>query len=172
MTFSHRTYLLLGSNMGERRMNLIAAQNHIAQKIGHIKAFSAFYETEPWGVEGQDDYINQALEVETGLSPELLLQKLKEIEKQIGRVERGKWASRIIDIDILFFDDLVLNNGKLHIPHKMIEKRNFVIIPLNEIAPGFVHPVSKKTISELVASSKDTLRVTKDIEMKSLPVLD
>lgn len=158
----YRVFLGLGSNIGDR-LNFISnavteIRNNKAVKF--VKS-SSVYETEPWGVEKQNLFLNIAIEICTYLKPGELLKFIKEIEPALGRVARKKWAEREIDIDILFCDDLIINKKGLSIPHPEIQNRNFVLIPMNEIAPDFIHPVLKKKISELVSSSPDNLKCNK-----------
>lgn len=147
-------YLGIGSNLGEREENCLKAVRALTEKGIIVKKVSTLYETEPWGVKEQPDFINFAVEAETDLFPGVLLQVIKEIEKQMGRAETYKWGPRIIDIDILFYDDLIYDSTELKIPHPLMHERGFVLLPLSEIAPEKVHPVLKKTINEL----KQTLR--------------
>jgi len=155
----HRVFLGLGSNIGDR-LNFISnavteIRNNKAVKF--VKS-SSVYETEPWGVEKQNLFLNIVIEICTALKPDELLKFIKEIEPVLGRVARKKWTEREIDIDILFYDDLIINKKGLNIPHPEIQNRNFVLIPMNEIAPDFIHPVLKKKISELTVMSPDKLK--------------
>ncbi|MDI6728855.1 MAG: 2-amino-4-hydroxy-6-hydroxymethyldihydropteridine diphosphokinase [Thermodesulfovibrionales bacterium] len=139
----------IGSNMGDRQANCRNAIGRLKDKGIVIKKASSMYETKPWGLEEQPDFINMAVEAETGLSPEELLKTLKEVEKEMGRKETVRWGPRIIDLDILFYDDIVINMEHLHIPHPLLHKRDFVLLPLSEIAPDKIHPVLKKNIRQL-----------------------
>lgn len=139
----------IGSNMGDRQANCRNAIERLKDKGIVIKKASSMYETKPWGLEEQPDFINMAVEAETGLSPEELLKTLKEVEKEMGRKETVRWGPRIIDLDILFYDDIVINMEHLHIPHPLLHKRDFVLLPLSEIAPDKIHPVLKKNIRQL-----------------------
>ncbi len=139
----------IGSNMGDRQANCRNAIERLKDKGIVIKKASSMYETQPWGLEEQPDFINMAVEAETGLSPEELLKTLKEVEKEMGRKETVRWGPRIIDLDILFYDDIVINMEHLHIPHPLLHKRDFVLLPLSEIAPDKIHPVLKKNIRQL-----------------------
>jgi len=140
-------------------LNLQSALNHIEQEIGPILLTSSLYETEAWGVTDQQDFLNQAILVETTFSPLEVLQKTQAIEKLVGRQERIKWHARIIDIDILFYADQVIDNEQLTIPHPYLHKRNFVLIPMLEIAPYFEHPILKKDIENLYLETEDLMDV-------------
>jgi 2-amino-4-hydroxy-6-hydroxymethyldihydropteridine diphosphokinase len=146
-------YLHTGSNLGDREDNLRQANGLIEQHIGKIKKSSHLYETE------QSDFINQALEVDTQLSPHQVMSKILIIEKELGRVRTEKWAERVIDIDILLFNDKVIKEKDLIIPHPHMHERNFVLIPLMEIAGDIEHPILKLPIEELYFSCIDPLDV-------------
>lgn len=155
----NNVFLGLGSNIGDRKKYLSEAIQEIKNIPGtKILKISSIYETEPWGFKEQDEYLNAVIEVETEQEYAKLLKEVKGIEIILGRDKTDKWKSRKIDIDILFYGDLVYEDENLHIPHKHIEDRNFVLVPLNEIAPDFVHPVTKKKISEILKNSKDVLK--------------
>jgi len=143
-------YLSLGSNIGDRSAHLREAIARL-QTTGKIAAMSSFYETEPVEFTQQALFLNCASRLETGFAPEELMSRLLEIERELGRERVRKKGPRTIDIDILLFEDLVLNSPELTIPHPAMAERRFVLEPLAEIAPGVVHPVFKKTISELLA---------------------
>ena len=148
-----------GTNLGNREDNLLKANDLIEKRIGAISKYSSLYETEPWGVEEQPAFINQAIELTTALSPEEVLNAAHLIEEEMGRIRVKKWERRLIDIDIIFFGDQIIETERLHIPHKQIQHRNFVLIPLMEIIPDFIHPVFNETIEELYEKSTDTLEV-------------
>ena len=154
----HLTYLGLGSNIGDKKAYLNYAIASISAKIGILRAKSSVFLTDPWGLYEQPAFFNQVVLVETLLSPESLLREIQAIEREMGRERITKWDKRIIDIDILFYDQIVYRSDTLQIPHPWIEQRNFVLAPLAEIAPTFIHPISKKTIQELLESSTDPLR--------------
>ncbi len=155
----HRVYLSTGSNQGESISNLIKAIQLIEKEIGRVSRSSSMYKTAAWGKTDQPDFVNQCLLVHSIFSPLLILKKLNYIEKQIGRVRFEKWGPRVIDIDILFFDQVVFQTNTLQIPHPEIQNRMFVLKPLNEIAPNYKHPILNKTIKKLESTTKDSLGV-------------
>lgn len=148
-------YLLLGSNEGIPEANLQTARLNIEGHCGTIAKCSSIYQTEAWGIKEQNSFLNQALLINTALSPSQLLVVLKDIEKDMGRIETIKWGPRVIDIDILFYGSEVINLPQLIIPHPQIQNRLFTLIPMNEIAPDFIHPALYKTIAELLLNCKD-----------------
>ena len=154
-----KTHLLTGANLGDRFGTLLEANRLIEEKIGRLVKVSSFYETEAWGHVDQPAYINQALEVATHLSPQAVLATIFEIEATLGRIRRNKWESRPIDIDILFYENKILETKDLTIPHPHLHRRNFVLVPMLEIAPNKQHPIFKKTIEELYEQTEDTLDV-------------
>ena len=162
----HSVFLGLGSNQGEKIKNCEQAIEEILKlEEGFLLSRSSWYYSEPWGRDDQDWFINGVIQIRTELYPDELLMKFKEIEKRLGRKNREKWGPRVIDIDILFYDDLFLESPEMDIPHPRILERNFVLIPLAEIAPQFVHPVLKKTIKELLDTSSDQKKVVKVSEV-------
>ena len=155
-----KIYLLLGSNVGDKKANLKDAISLIHKQIGKIIQQSSVYETEPWGFEDVSFFLNQVLMVDSSLQPAEALSEILQMEKKLGRERTEKqYASRIIDIDILFYDDLIIQTENLIIPHPLMEKRRFVLTPLNEIAGDFIHPVLQKTIKILLAECEDKLKV-------------
>lgn len=157
----NRTYLLIGGNVGNRLENMEKAAGLLGEKVGQIAARSALYETEAWGKEDQAAFLNQVLEINTTLDPRALLQTILSIEKEMGRVRQEKYGPRAIDIDILLFDDQVLKEKELTIPHPQLHQRRFALAPLAEIAPSMIHPVFKKSIDELLLECPDKLAVKK-----------
>lgn len=151
-----RVFLGLGTNLGDREANLKVALCRIAENIGKIIKTSSVYETEPWGFTAENLFLNMVVEVETRLKPSGLLGRILMIEARMGRLRSGKgYSSRIIDIDILIFSDIVLNTKSLAIPHPALHERRFVLVPFCEIAPDLVHPVSGKTMTTLLKECKD-----------------
>jgi 2-amino-4-hydroxy-6-hydroxymethyldihydropteridine diphosphokinase len=140
-------YLLIGGNLGDRINYLEKAIDEIKHNIGKIIRSSSVYETEPYGFRDEYPFLNRCLLIETILSPWDILSKTQQIERSLGRIRKsGKYESRTMDIDILFYDDLVIDEIGLIIPHPEFHKRNFALIPMSEISPGFVHPVFGKTM--------------------------
>ncbi len=152
-------YLLLGSNMGDRLNYLSQARDVIKSSLGNIVSESSIYETEPWHTKDQDTYLNQAIEVLSELTATKFHELCLSIEKQLGRTDRTQWEEREIDIDIIFFGEEVIQSASLTVPHPRMQERNFVILPLMEIAPEFMHPILKKTIEELYEESNDEAEV-------------
>ena len=154
-------YLLSGSNLGNRKENLTRARVMIEQRIGDIRDLSSIYETEPWGfAEKTNSFYNQAMKVSTSLSPFELLDELLAIENEMGRLRNKKeYEARAIDIDILFYDERIINTDRLIIPHPGIHVRRFTLEILLEIAPECVHPVFKKDIKTLLNECKDDKKV-------------
>jgi len=147
--------------MGDRKLNLARARNLIGEKCGELKNISSIYETAAWGNIDQPMFLNQSLEITTPLKPIPLLQQILEIEKQLGRTRHEKYGPRIIDIDILFYNDEIYNDSLLTVPHPALQYRRFALKPMNELAPNFVHPVLKKTIAQLLEECPDDLPVNK-----------
>ncbi|GAB4486006.1 MAG: 2-amino-4-hydroxy-6-hydroxymethyldihydropteridine diphosphokinase [Anaerolineales bacterium] len=162
----HTIYLALGTNLGHRLANLRAAIHSLAPQV-RLQAESRIYETAPWGFLDQPAFLNMALRAETDLPPADLLAFLKQRETELGRVPTFRNGPRLIDIDILFYDDLVLNTPPLVIPHPRLQERDFVLIPLAEIAPNLVHPVLGQSIRALLqalAAAADPQCVLFDVQ--------
>lgn len=145
-------YLALGTNIGNKRRNMITAAALLAERVGDVLALSGFYETEPWGFQSDNTFLNAALQLETGLPPLELQKATQEIELEMGRTQKsnGAYHDRIIDIDILLYDDLILQTPELTLPHPLMHERQFVMEPLAEIAPNVIHPVFKKPVVSLM----------------------
>jgi 2-amino-4-hydroxy-6-hydroxymethyldihydropteridine diphosphokinase len=153
------SYLLIGGNQGERTAQMALAREQIAARAGRLLLVSSLYETAAWGKTDQGSFLNQALELETGLEAPVLIDVLLDIEKQMGRRRLEKYGSRIIDIDILFFNDAILRLPNLVIPHPEIQNRRFALTPMAEIAPLLIHPVLGRNIGELLEACPDPLAV-------------
>lgn len=158
---NNTVYLLLGGNMGHRELLLAQAVNLIDQKIGPVLKTSALYETAAWGNQDQPAFLNQAVILTTALSAPETLKQIQAIELELGRARIEKWGSRTIDIDIIFFNGELIDQPDLTIPHPHMQDRNFVLIPLAEIAPEYVHPVLQSTVATLQQQCRDTLEVKK-----------
>ena len=152
-----QVYLALGSNLGDKRANLSSAIDRITEKIGVLSAISSVYETKPQGFESSNNFLNMMVCVETQLSPAEILNITQSIEKKLGRTQKTKdtYADRIIDIDLIAFDNLVIQTNDLQLPHPLFHQRRFVLEPFNEIAPDYVHPVLNKKVRELLQNSFD-----------------
>jgi 2-amino-4-hydroxy-6-hydroxymethyldihydropteridine diphosphokinase len=156
------TYLLLGSNLGNPEKQLRDAARTIEKKIGRIIRRSSVYRTSAWGKSDQPDFLNQVVKAESTLTAPEMMKAILHIEKNMGRVRTEKNAPRIIDIDILFFNKEIIEEPGLSIPHPQIQNRRFVLVPLNELSPNLLHPVSGKTIHQLLRICPDKLAVKKN----------
>ena len=145
-------YLGLGTNLGEKERNLNDAIISLSQEVGFVIRSSTFYASKPWGFESDNDFLNAVVLVDTALTPFDVLSKTQEIEKGLGRTAKtiNGYSDRLIDIDILLYDNLIIDQPTLKIPHPLIAERDFVIIPLSEIAPDLVHPVFGRKIAALL----------------------
>lgn len=153
----HKAYLLLGGNEGDRHLWLSKAREQIAASCGAITRQSSIYETGAWGITDQPDFLNQVVLIETALDPLTLLHTIQQIEKMLGRQRDVKWGPRTLDIDILFYDDIIVNDPELIVPHPYLQDRRFTLAPLAEVARGLMHPVLHKTIAQLLEACLDTL---------------
>ncbi|ANH80143.1 2-amino-4-hydroxy-6-hydroxymethyldihydropteridine diphosphokinase [Niabella ginsenosidivorans] len=157
----NEAYLLIGGNLGNRSKNLEKARILTGERIGPIVRASSVYETEAWGITDQPDFYNQVLLVTTELQPEPLMRALLGIENEMGRIRRERYGPRIIDIDLLLYNDLVYNSNIVSIPHPRIPERRFVLEPLHEIAPDKMHPLLHQSVSRLLEACPDTSFVKK-----------
>jgi len=157
----NQAYLVTGGNMGNRTVNLFTAKQLIGKSCGEIIHSSSLYETEAWGNPNQETFLNQAVCISTLYSASDLLIELLSIEERMGRIRKEKYGPRIIDIDIIFFNHDVIRENKLQIPHPEMQHRLFVLLPLSEIAPDYIHPVSGYSVNELLLRCNDTLTVKK-----------
>ncbi|MBK9924313.1 MAG: 2-amino-4-hydroxy-6-hydroxymethyldihydropteridine diphosphokinase [Anaerolineales bacterium] len=148
---NHTVYLSLGSNLGNRSANLKEAISSLSPQM-EVKKKSSVYETPPWGYTEQEKFLNQVLMAKTYLDPEPLLKHLKRLEVALGRKATFRYGPRLIDIDIIFYDELVIETPSLTIPHPQLPERGFVLLPMMDIAPDLIHPVNKKSIREMMAA--------------------
>ncbi|GAA4136129.1 2-amino-4-hydroxy-6-hydroxymethyldihydropteridine diphosphokinase [Sphingobacterium kyonggiense] len=155
----NQVYVLLGANIGDPLNQLAQAREQISRKLGHIEQASSIYESEAWGEEDQPIFLNQVLLVESELSAEEFLQIALSIENDLGRIRFKKWGSRVIDIDMLYYNEEIIDSENLKIPHPFLHQRNFTLVPLVEISPQYIHPVLKKSNKDLLLGSKDQLLV-------------
>jgi 2-amino-4-hydroxy-6-hydroxymethyldihydropteridine diphosphokinase len=157
----NKAYLLIGGNIGDRIKNLRKTRGLIASVCGRIILESSIFETSAWGKTDQPDFLNQALLVDTGLSPTALLEKILDIEQQLGRFRGEKFGPRIIDIDIMMYNDEIIDLPSLSVPHPHMQNRRFVMAPMAEIAPALIHPRLGKNMLELLEECPDKLAVDK-----------
>jgi 2-amino-4-hydroxy-6-hydroxymethyldihydropteridine diphosphokinase len=157
----NNVYLLIGGNMSDRMAMLKKAAHAIEKQCGNIHAYSSVYRTAAWGYTDQPDFYNQCLHLQTDLSASELMNTLLQIESELGRVRTEKMGPRYIDIDILLFNDAILDEDKLEIPHPRLHLRRFALIPLTELAPNLIHPILHKTTQQLLADCTDELDVHK-----------
>ncbi|HET6243515.1 MAG: 2-amino-4-hydroxy-6-hydroxymethyldihydropteridine diphosphokinase [Bacteroidetes bacterium] len=157
-----KAVLLLGSNLGDSLEILHKALSLIVERIGKVEKISEIYQSKPWGFEHKNDFLNQVIVVNTTKSPANLLSSILEIEHEMGRIRIGHvYMARIIDIDILYYNEKVLNLENLKIPHPLLHKRKFTLIPLVEILPEFIHPIFQKTNLELLEGCTDNSEILK-----------
>jgi 2-amino-4-hydroxy-6-hydroxymethyldihydropteridine diphosphokinase len=150
-------FLGIGTNLGNREKNLEQAVARIEQSIGRVLISSSVFQTEPWGFQSEEDFLNMVVKIETELGPYVLLGKILAIESLMGRVRGPEhFSSRVIDIDILLYDNIIIDEENLRIPHPLLQERRFVLAPLCEIAAELIHPVLKKTFKELLEECEDS----------------
>jgi 2-amino-4-hydroxy-6-hydroxymethyldihydropteridine diphosphokinase len=153
-------FISLGSNLGDREANLRKAIILITELENYLPVkISGFYSTAAWGKTDQPDFLNAVIEIQTQQSPEILMKNLLRLENEMGRVRDDHWGPRLIDMDILFYGNQICRSETLIIPHPELHKRKFVLVPLHEIAPEFIHPVSEKKVSEMLEECSDKLSV-------------
>jgi len=149
-----RVFLGIGTNLGDRERNLQEARQVLSQRLEILKE-SSVYQTAPWGYLDQPAFLNQVIEAQTALSSLNLLDVLKQTENELGRQENFRYGPRLIDLDILFYGNRIIQTPRLQVPHPRLVERAFVLIPMAEIAPDFVHPQNKQTITQLLAALPD-----------------
>jgi 2-amino-4-hydroxy-6-hydroxymethyldihydropteridine diphosphokinase len=155
----NKAFLSIGGNQGDMKSNLATAVRLISERCGEIEKISSLYETEAWGNKEQPGFLNQAIQLSTELNAMQLMRRLLKIEKSMGRKREEKYGPRIIDIDIIFFNDDIINYSFLKVPHPEMQNRRFVLVPLEEIAADMMHPVLKLTVKELLDKCPDHLEV-------------
>ena len=154
-------YILLGANLNSPLKQLESACNLLNEKLGKIISLSSIYESEAWGIEDQPIFFNQVITLETHHNAYDSLLICQEIENNLGRIREKKWGARVIDIDILYYNNEIIDTETLQIPHPYLHLRNFTLIPLVEIAPDYIHPLFHSTNKQLMLDSKDNLKVIK-----------
>jgi len=152
-------YLLLGSNLGDKKVNLDKAQELVHDQVGNVLRASVTYETAAWGKTDQPSFYNRVVEIRSGLNPVNMLRAINLIEHDMGRIRIEKWRERIIDIDILYYESQVVDTPRLKIPHPGIAYRRFTLVPLVELVPDLVHQILNKTNDELLDNCRDMLKV-------------
>jgi 2-amino-4-hydroxy-6-hydroxymethyldihydropteridine diphosphokinase len=156
----NKVFLGIGTNLGNRKANLRKALEMIGKHIGTVINSSSVYETAPWGFDSEDDFLNMVVMVETTHTPSEIMKKINTIESMLGRERnQDRYSSRVIDIDILLYDDLVINENGLKIPHPLMHERKFVLVPLCELAPDLIHPVFGKSMSNLLEECRDRSKI-------------
>ncbi len=157
-----KVFLGIGTNLGDRELNLEKAVEKIGEHIGRILQSSSVYETPPWGFDAENDFLNMVVSVETSLTPSEIIKKIVAIESMLGRErDQNRYSSRVIDIDILLYDDLVITEKGLKIPHRLMHERRFVLVPLCELAPDLIHPILQKSMSLLLEECRDRSKISK-----------
>jgi 2-amino-4-hydroxy-6-hydroxymethyldihydropteridine diphosphokinase len=159
MIMTNSIYLLLGSNLGNSRELLEEAIRNVGIHLGEIIETSKLYKTAPWGKAEQPPFLNQVVRLKSELPPKEMLTKIHLIESKMGRIRQEKWGQRIIDIDILYYNDLIFNSLDLKLPHPEIQNRRFTLVPLVDLSPDFIHPILQLSNSDLLAKCEDKLDV-------------
>ena len=152
-------YLSLGGNLGNTQEIFEACYPKIENKIGEIQQKSSLYLTAAWGLTEQADFVNQVIQVETTLTAHAILSEIQNIEKELGRERIITWGPRTLDLDILFIENQIIQDAQIHVPHMHIQNRKFILIPMNEIASDFIHPLLEKSIRELLNETTDASEV-------------
>ncbi|NOU62160.1 2-amino-4-hydroxy-6-hydroxymethyldihydropteridine diphosphokinase [Marinifilum caeruleilacunae] len=156
-----KVYFLIGGNLGDRELILIKTIEALANRVGKVLKVSAVYETEPWGFEHEQSFLNQVVLVETSMLPEIVLDHTQAIENELGRVrKKNRYSERTIDIDMLFYNDLIIDSERLEVPHPRMGERMFALAPLAELASEMIHPVNGKSILEMKNACPDGSQVS------------
>ena len=158
---TNKVYLLLGTNLGDRSKNLLVARDLLQITVGKIVQRSFTYETAAWGKTDQPNFLNEVVELSTLLTPQELLSGIHAIEEGMGRHREVKWGPRVIDIDVLFYSDCIIETETLVVPHPALHLRRFTLAPLADVAHDFIHPVFQKTVAQLFSQCDDPLPVTR-----------
>ena len=167
-----KVYFSLGSNAGDRLDSLVKATKLIGNRIGRVIQYSPVFESEPWGFMSETTFFNMVVVADTEFSPQQVLSQILDIETSLGRTRHGKgYANRIIDIDILFYNSVILNEDKLVIPHPLLHLRKFVLQPLAEIAPEFIHPVLHVSARELLRQLNESGSLSVAVESERFAIL-
>ncbi|WP_281614115.1 2-amino-4-hydroxy-6-hydroxymethyldihydropteridine diphosphokinase [Flammeovirga sp. SubArs3] len=161
--------ILLGANLGDKFSTMANAVEELKNSVGEISKISSIYETDAWGKEDQPSYLNQVVEVQTGISADDLIHITQDIENKLGRVRKEKWGARIIDIDILFYNHDIIELENLKVPHPWLQERRFTLEPLTEILPNYLHPVLNLSIRDLLLQCDDPLEVKKLVKETNHP---
>ncbi|MES2795757.1 MAG: 2-amino-4-hydroxy-6-hydroxymethyldihydropteridine diphosphokinase [Bacteroidota bacterium] len=151
----NQLFLLLGTNLGDKKQNLITAIKAIEDLLGKVESKSKIYETAAWGITDQPSFLNQVLQIETNLAPTKVLKNILQIETEMGRIRANKWGARLIDIDILYIGNETIRKDDLIVPHPYLHERRFTLMPLVEIAADFIHPIFNKSNSQLLNECGD-----------------
>jgi 2-amino-4-hydroxy-6-hydroxymethyldihydropteridine diphosphokinase len=155
-------FLSIGTNLGNREKNLQQAIAEIHNSIGQVLMSSSIYQTEPWGFQAEEEFLNMVVKIESDFTPIVLLEKVLKTESEMGRVRGPEhFSSRLIDIDILLYDNIIVDKENLKIPHPLLQERRFVLVPLCEIAAELIHPALKRSFAELLENCKDRGKVKK-----------
>jgi 2-amino-4-hydroxy-6-hydroxymethyldihydropteridine diphosphokinase len=157
----NKVCLSIGSNLGDRALNLKKSIECLINTVGQISAISSIYETEAWGLINQPSFYNLALIINSKFNPFEILEFTQKIEIDLGRIRKEKWGERVIDIDIVFFNDEIVDTNNLTIPHPRMADRKFVLVPLDEIIPNYIHPIFNETIASLNRICTDKLNASK-----------
>ncbi|MFO7978188.1 MAG: 2-amino-4-hydroxy-6-hydroxymethyldihydropteridine diphosphokinase [Bacteroidales bacterium] len=158
----NEAFLLLGGNLGDVAATFNKARTLVSERLGEVLSASSLYKSEPWGFESRDMFLNQVLKIVTDMDAETLMQQILDIEQALGRQrEKGKLTSRFIDLDLLFFNDLVIDRPHLQVPHPRLHLRRFTLLPLAEITPEKVHPGLNKSVKELLDVCPDHTQVVR-----------